>query len=66
MRLTRRQREVVALVRAGLTAKEIALRLRIAPATVRKHIEAVADKLPGHQPPIRRIMLHADDLLAAA
>lgn len=66
MPLTPRQREVVALLREGLTAPEIAGRLGISTATVRRHIEAIANKVPGPQKPIRRILLHAEALLAAA
>jgi DNA-binding CsgD family transcriptional regulator len=38
-RLTRRQREVVALVAGGLNGREIAARLYISPATVKGHIK---------------------------
>lgn len=60
--LTPRQRDVVVLLRAGLNCRAIAHRLGIAPATVRKHIDAAADKVPGPHPPIRRLLLHADQL----
>lgn len=43
--LTRREREVLAWVEAGKTNGEIAQILWISPATVRKHLENVYDKL---------------------
>ena len=46
--LTAREREIVALLRAGLTNAEIALRLSIAPGTVRRHLENVYGKLGVH------------------
>ena len=46
--LTAREREIVALLRAGLTNAEIAVRLSIAPGTVRRHLENVYGKLGVH------------------
>ena len=46
--LTRREAEVVDLVAQGLTNGEIAVRLFIAPTTVRKHLENVFEKLGVH------------------
>jgi DNA-binding CsgD family transcriptional regulator len=46
--LTAREREIVALVRAGLTNAEIAVRLSVAPGTVRRHLENVYGKLGVH------------------
>ena len=43
--LTARQREVLALVARGKTNAEVAEALRIAPGTVRKHLENVDAKL---------------------
>jgi DNA-binding NarL/FixJ family response regulator len=43
--LTGRERQVLAMVQAGLTATEIARRLVIAPVTVRTHICAIRRKL---------------------
>ena len=43
--LTRREREVAALVAEGLSNKEIALDLRIGPATVKNHVHNILDKL---------------------
>ena len=44
-RLTQREVQVLELTAAGLTAAAIGHRLRISPATVRKHLEHVYDKL---------------------
>ncbi|AXB80613.1 response regulator transcription factor [Novosphingobium sp. P6W] len=40
-RLTARESEVVGLVARGLSAKEVALALAIAPCTVERHVENV-------------------------
>ncbi|NIJ18795.1 DNA-binding NarL/FixJ family response regulator [Sphingomonas naasensis] len=43
--LTRREREIAALASEGLSNKEIALELRIGPATVKNHIHNILEKL---------------------
>ena len=43
--LTAREREVLALLRRGLSNKEIALTLAIRPATAKAHVRNVMDKL---------------------
>jgi DNA-binding NarL/FixJ family response regulator len=43
--LTRRQSEVLELLRQGLSTAEIAQRLRIAPVTVRRHVGLAMGKL---------------------
>lgn len=43
--LTRREAEVLAMLRRGHTTAEIAQRLEIAPVTVRRHISALVSKL---------------------
>lgn len=43
--LTRREREVAALIGQGLSNKEIACDLRIGPATVKNHVHNILDKL---------------------
>ena len=48
-RLTRREREVAALMRQDLSNKEIASRLRIEVATVKIHVHNVLDKLQVHR-----------------
>lgn len=47
-RLTPRQREILAQVGAGLTDFEISERLEISPATVRKHLEQIYERLDVH------------------
>ena len=46
--LTPREHEVIALVADGLRNSEIAERLWVSPATVRKHLENIYDKLGVH------------------
>ena len=43
--LTRREREVAALIGQGLSNKEIASDLRIGPATVKNHVHSILEKL---------------------
>lgn len=45
VKLTRRQSEVLSLLREGLATAEIARRLRLAPVTVRRHVGLVLEKL---------------------
>lgn len=47
-RLSRRQREVLELLSEGVPAREIAVRLGLAEATVRNHIRLVLRKLGCH------------------
>lgn len=47
-RMTRREREVVALIADGLSTKEIARRLAIASFTVRAHVRNIMGKLDMH------------------
>jgi DNA-binding NarL/FixJ family response regulator len=49
VRLTRREREVAALMGEDLSNKEIATRLRIEVATVKNHVHNVLDKLQVHR-----------------
>ncbi len=46
--LTRRERQILALVAHGMTAREVAERLGISPLTVRKHRENLMRKLDLH------------------
>ena len=48
VRMTQREREVVALIAEGLSNKEIATRLSIATDTVKSHVRNVMDKLALH------------------
>lgn len=63
--LTPRRRDVVALLAAGLSRHEVALRLGIAERTVKDHVAAVAERLPGAGHPFRRVRLYARQLLDA-
>ena len=47
-RLTRREREVLALIAEGLDSKEIAQRLTLSMTTVRNHVQNILDKLGVH------------------
>ena len=47
-RLTRREREILALVAEGMTNAEIAARLWISSGTVRRHLENAFSKLDVH------------------
>src|SRR5262249_62403667 len=44
-RLTPREQEIVALINAGLSNKDIAVRLRIEVQTVKNHVHNILDKL---------------------
>jgi DNA-binding NarL/FixJ family response regulator len=66
MKLTPRQRDVVALLHAGLTCPAIARRLGITERTVRRHVQDIAHEIRGEQPPIRRIVQNARELLEAS
>jgi LuxR family maltose regulon positive regulatory protein len=46
--LTEREREVVSLLSAGLSNKEIAAKLVIAPSTVKQHLKNIYSKLEVH------------------
>jgi len=48
VKMTLREREVIALIAVGLSNKEIALRLNIATDTVKSHVRNVMDKLALH------------------
>jgi DNA-binding NarL/FixJ family response regulator len=48
VRMTNREREVIALIAVGLSNKEIATRLNIATDTVKSHVRNVMEKLALH------------------
>jgi DNA-binding NarL/FixJ family response regulator len=48
VRMTNREREVIALIAEGMSNKEIAARLNIATDTVKSHVRNVMDKLALH------------------
>jgi DNA-binding NarL/FixJ family response regulator len=47
--LTRREREIAALVAGGLANKEIARRLHLGPATIKNHVHNILQKLNVHR-----------------
>lgn len=55
--LTRRQAEIAALVARGLSDKAIAREASISPLTVRRHIHAAAERIPGAGKPRHRLTL---------
>lgn len=63
-RLTRRQREIVALIAEGMTYSQIAVRLGIKRRTVRMHVELIARELPGSEWPLYRVIRHLGRLMA--
>lgn len=64
--LTHREREIVALVLAGLTYREIASRLGIKRPTVDSTVQRIAHKLPGEGRAQWRILRHGPELLTVA
>lgn len=46
--LTEREREILGFWAHGLPQKEIALKLRLSPQTVKKHIQNIYRKLKAH------------------
>jgi DNA-binding NarL/FixJ family response regulator len=48
VRMTKREREIIALIAVGMSNKEIAQRLNIATDTVKSHVRNVMDKLALH------------------
>lgn len=54
--MTARQSEIARMLAAGLTVKEVGQVLGVALSTAESHVEAIARKLPGQTPPIRRIL----------
>lgn len=48
VRMTQREREVIALIALGMSNKEISLRLNIAADTVKSHVRNVMEKLALH------------------
>ena len=63
--MTKRQREVVALIRDGFTYPEIGEKLGISENTVRVHVNGIAMRNGVTSKPHRWVMLNAPRLLAA-
>lgn len=63
VRLTKRQREIVALLAEGMTYAEIGVRLGIKRRTVRMHVETIARDLPGSGWPLYRVIRNIGRLM---
>ncbi len=61
VRMTQREREVIALIAAGMSNKEIAKQLRIATDTVKSHVRNVMDKLALHSRLQIAVYAHSQD-----
>jgi DNA-binding NarL/FixJ family response regulator len=61
VRMTHREREVIALIAAGMSNKEIAKQLRIATDTVKSHVRNVMDKLALHSRLQIAVYAHSQD-----
>ena len=64
-RLTLRKVSILLHLEAGRSYKQIAADLEVHVETVRAHVQAIADALPGHLPPKERVLLYCDRLLVA-
>ena len=60
VRMTIREREIIALIANGLTNKQIAEKLNIATFTVKSHVHNILEKLALHSR--LQIALHADEI----
>lgn len=58
VRLSRREREVAALMAEGFSYSEIAVTFGCRPDTVRKYAHRMAGRLPGRGSPVVRILLY--------
>jgi DNA-binding NarL/FixJ family response regulator len=61
VRMTQREREVIALIAEGLSNKEIAARLHIATHTVKSHVRNIMEKLALHTRLQIAAYAHRDD-----
>jgi DNA-binding NarL/FixJ family response regulator len=61
VRMTQREREVIALIAEGLSNKEIASRLHIATHTVKSHVRNIMEKLALHTRLQIAAYAHRDD-----
>jgi FixJ family two-component response regulator len=64
-RLTLRKVTILLHLEAGCGYKKIAAVLDIHEETVRAHVQAIADELPGDLPPKERVLLYCERLLVA-
>lgn len=63
VRMTNREREIIALIANGLTNKQIAEALNIATFTVKSHVHNILEKLALHSR--LQIALHADEVTSS-
>ncbi|MFN0158348.1 MAG: LuxR C-terminal-related transcriptional regulator [Bacteroidota bacterium] len=61
VRMTSREREVIALIAEGLSNKEIALRLHLATDTIKSHVHNILEKLALHTRLEIARFAHTDD-----
>lgn len=66
MKFTPRQREVIGLVLADLTRREIAERLGVRVETIGHHLKVIGTKLPGSGRIMRRIRQRGEELLSVS
>lgn len=64
IRLTRRQRDVLARFIEGRSVASIAWELRCTESTVRNHLAAIATQIDSPHPPMRRLLVYGASLLA--
>jgi two-component system NarL family response regulator len=62
VRMTKREREIIALIAEGLSNKEIAQRLNIATYTVKSHVHNILEKLALHSRLQIALFTRTDDL----
>lgn len=54
--LSEREEQVVTLLSRGLSMNEIGQELKIESSTVHTYVKRVAERLPGSDPPLRKVL----------
>ena len=57
--LTFRQQQIYELLKKGSSYSEIGVELGLSPRTIGNYVKALADRLPGNGPPLRKILRDA-------